>query len=113
MAELLMTVVAGAGLYWFLILRPGRIDFWKVAANHPDPAYEHFRADPTWVVLEEPLPRNYRDQFPASEWSGPFTLMVPKLGGKMIRVFGREASMDQSQDEFLRKVVSGSSTPEP
>lgn len=103
MTEIVLALVVGLALYWFFILRPGRIDFWKVAAQYPDAAYEHFKADATWIVFEGPLPNEYRTHVPRSQWVGPFMLVVPKLGNKTIRVFGKNASLEQSQNEFLRK----------
>ena len=103
MTEVVVALLIGAGLYWFFILRPGRIDFWKVAARNPDAAYEHLKAAPCWKVFEEGLPENYRSIVPKSEWVGPFRLWVPRLGGKQIVIFGKHPEFEQSQNDFLRK----------
>lgn len=101
MAELILALIVGLALYWFFILRPGRIDFWKVAAKYPDAAYDHFKSDATWVVFEGSLPPEYRTYVPQSDWVGPFMLVVPKLGNQTIRVFGKSADIERSQNEFL------------
>jgi hypothetical protein len=101
MTNVVVALLIGVGLYWFFILRPGRMDFWKVAARNPDAAYEHFKAAPCWKVFEEELPQNYRSVVPKSEWVGPFRLWVPRLGGKRIVVFGRLPELKQSQRDFL------------
>jgi len=107
MIEIIALVILGAGVYWFFILRPERLDFWKVAARHPDAAYEHFRSDPCWKIFEEKLPEDYRSIVPKSEWVGPFWLVVPKLGNKTLHVFGKYPILEQSQNNFLSKFVRG------
>jgi len=104
MAEIVLAVVVGLALYWFFILRPGRLDFWKVAAKHPDAAYDHFKSDATWIVFEGALPQGYRAHLPRSEWVGPFMLIVPKLGNQTVRVFGKSDGLERSQNEFLVRV---------
>ena len=91
-------------LYWLLILRPGRLDFWKVAARYPDAAYEHFLSASCWKVFKDDLPENYRSVVPKQDWVGPFKLYVPALGGKQIVVFGKHPEYEQSQNIFLEKI---------
>jgi len=93
-----------AGLYWFFILRPGRLDFWQVAAQHPDKAYEYFRASPVWKIFEGKLPDNYKELVPKQEWVGPFKLYVPKIGASSVTIFGKHPEYLASQNEFLRQV---------
>ena len=102
MKEIILLIIVGVALYWFH-LRPGRLDFWRAAAKHPDAAYEHFRSDPCWKIFEDQLPENYRNLVPKSEWVGPFRLFVPKLGNKAIRIFGKHPTFEQSQNDFLSK----------
>ena len=104
MKEIILLIIVGVALYWFLILRPGRLDFWSVAAKHPDAAYEHFRSDPCWKIFEDQLPGNYRNLVPKSDWVGPFWLFVPKLGNKAIHIVGERSTFEQSQNDFLGKL---------
>ena|SRR2546425_3406113 len=104
MKEIILLIVVVVALYWFLILRPGRLDFWSVAAKHPDAAYEHLKADPRWRIFEDQLPENYQNLVPKSDCVGPFRLLVPKLGNKAIRIFGERSKFEQSQNEFLGKL---------
>ncbi len=106
-AEAAVLIIIGLAAYWFFILRPGRLHFWRVAAKYPDDAYGHFKADTSWKVFEEGLPENFRSNFPKSEWVGPFRLTVPKLGGKTIVVFGKRLDFERSQNEFLAKFKGG------
>lgn len=103
MEKIALLIIIGVALYWFFILRPGRLDFWRLVAKHPDAAHDHFKADACWKVFEEDLPKNYRTIVPKPEWRGPFRLIVPKLGSKTIRVFGKYPDCKQSQDDFLVK----------
>lgn len=101
--EIVIVLIAGAAIYWFFILRPGRLDFWRVVAKHPDAAYEHFKSDHCWRVFEEQLPENYRSLVPKSEWVGPFQFIVPKLGNKTMYIFGKHPTFEKSQNDFLSK----------
>ena len=103
MIQFAIAVVFGLFLYWLFILRPGRLDFWRVVADHPDGAYDHFKADACWRIFEGRLPENYRSIVPKPEWAGPFRITVPKLGGKSVYVFGRRPDYGASQDDFLGK----------
>lgn len=91
-------------LYWLFILRPGRLDFWKVASNHPDLAYDFFVSENCWKVFEDGLPEDYCSLVPKEDWTGPFRICVPKLGNKMIHIFGRYPDFEKSQKKFLRKL---------
>lgn len=105
MKEVIVFIIIGAAIYWFFILRPGRLDFWRIAAKYPDAAYEHFKSDPCWRVFEEQLPDNYRSLVPKSEWVGPFRLIVPNLGNKTVHIFGKHPTLERSQNDFLSKFV--------
>ena len=102
MIEIILALVAGGFLYWLFVLRPGRLDFWRVTARHPDAAFDHLKAASCWKVFEEGLPDNYRSIVPKPEWVGPFKLSVPKLGGRLINVFGKYPELEQSQNEFMQ-----------
>ncbi len=103
LVETAILVIIGLAAYWFFMLRPGRLHFWRVLARHADEAYDHFRADTAWKVFEDGLPQDSESVVPNSEWLGPFRVTVPKLGGRTIFVFGRRLGFEQSQDELLSK----------
>lgn len=89
-------------LYWFVILRSGRVDFWRLVAKNPDAAYDHFRSHVCWVIFDNELSEHYRTLVPSAEWDGPFRLWVPKRGGIGIYVFGRVPDYERSQAEFMQ-----------
>ena len=107
MIPFIISVLVIVATYWFFILRPGRLDFWRFVARHPDAAYDHFKAGNCWKVFEHDLPKNYREILPKSEWAGPFRITVPKLGSQLVRVFGRRPDFSRSQDDFLNKFSRG------
>lgn len=107
MIEFAIAVIVAAATYWYFILRPGRLDFWRFVAKHPDAAYDHFKSDACWKIFEERRPENYRTIVPKPEWAGPFRITVPKLGGKLVYVFGRRPDFSRSQDDFLNKLTRG------
>ncbi|MBI2090144.1 MAG: hypothetical protein HYT78_15635 [Deltaproteobacteria bacterium] len=104
MIEFAISIAIGLLVYWLLILRPGRFNFWRLVAKYPDVAYDHFKRDNCWRIFEHRLPKNYRETVPKSEWVGPFRVTVPKLGDKSIYVFGRRSDYGPSQDEFLNRL---------
>lgn len=103
LAETVALIILGVAMYWFFILRPGKLHFWRLVAKYADDAYDHFKADTSWRVFEDGLPHISVSKVPKSEWLGPFRLTVPKLGGKTIFVFGRRLGFEQSQNELLNK----------
>jgi hypothetical protein len=105
MIEIAPLILLGIAAYWFLVLRPGRLGFWRLVAKHPDAAYDHFKSNACWKVFEDGLPPNYRSIVPRSEWVGPFRLVVPKLGDKPIKVFGRASELEKSQNDLINKVA--------
>ncbi len=57
-----------------------------------------------WKVFKESLPDDYRSLVPKTDWTGPFQLCIPKLGNKMIYVFGRYPHFEQAQNEFMIEI---------
>ena len=105
MVQIAALIILGIFAYWYLVLRPGRLGFWRLVAKHPDAAYDHFMANACWKVFEDGLPPDYRSIVPRPEWVGPFRIVVPKLGGKAIKVFARASELEKSQNDLLNKVA--------
>ena len=99
-----LIVLCAVFLYWLFILRPGRLDFWRIAAKYPDDAYEHFLNHEDWKVFKSELPDNYRELVPKSDWTGPFRLWIPKLNNQVIYVFGRYPDFEKSQNKFVKSL---------
>ncbi len=102
--EAAILVFIGLAMYWFFILRPGRLHFWRLVARRADDAYDYFRADTSWKVFEDGLPQDSESVVPNSEWLGPFRMRVPKLGGKTIFIFGKRLGFEESQNDLLSRL---------
>lgn len=87
--------------YYFVILKPGRLDFWKVASNFPDDVFEMFQNQDCWYVFLEKPEDGYKSELPPGEWDGPFKLAVPRLGGRLITVYGKVPQYEKAQREFM------------
>ena len=57
-------------------------------------------------LFEDGLPPDYRSLVPRPEWAGPFRLVVPKLGGKAVKVFARASKLEKSQNDLVSKVAN-------
>ena len=101
MKPIIILAIAAVFLYWFFILRPGRLDFWKIAGKNPNAAYDHFMSNDCWMVFENDVPDDYRNIVPKDAWTGPFRICIPKLGNKMVHVFGKHPEFEHSQNVFL------------
>lgn len=86
--------------YYLLILRPGRLDFWRIVAKMPDDAYDIFQSDDCWIIFAE---KPNQDELPQGEWDGPFRVVVPKLGHRTIYIFGKSPDYEEFQKKFLKK----------
>jgi len=104
MKTIILILAIVAFFYWLFILRPGRLDFWKIASKFPDEAYDFFKSQKCFKVFEGSLPDDYRSIVPKEDWTGPFRLWVPKLDGKKIFVFGKNSEIEQAQNEFLSRI---------
>jgi hypothetical protein len=91
-------------LYWFFILRPGRLDFWKIANKYPDEAYDFIQSEDCWMIFEDNLPNDYQSTVPKENWTGPFRLLIPKLGNRFIYIFGKYPDFKNSQNDFINKI---------
>jgi len=92
--------VIAALLFWFSILRKGKLSFWKLAAKYPDLVYQHFLKEECWFVDEVPTNIDKEDIV------GPFKLFVPKLG-RSITIYGIADQVDNSQAELMKLIRSG------
>jgi|SRR5690625_18376 len=79
------------------IMGAGNVPFWKLASQHPDAAFDWFMSEDCWVVVAP------GEKAPGPEYTGLFRLAVPKLGGQMIKVFGRDEEIDDSQRRFVER----------
>ena len=87
-------------VYWFLILKPGKINFWKIISKYPDIAYDFFQTNKYFKIFNETLPDNYKSIVPKKYWTGPFRLWVPKIN-KMVYIFGKYPEFETEQEKFL------------
>ncbi|MFH1861985.1 MAG: hypothetical protein ABH878_04150 [bacterium] len=97
----IILAIALAVLYYFFILRPGRLDFWKLAAKYPDCAFDFFQQRDCWKVFLDKPESGYSNALPPGKWDGPFRLAVPQLGGKVVTIYGRIPNYEKSQQEFM------------
>lgn len=102
--DVLIIIIVLIFLYWFVILRPGRLDFWKMASKYPDDVYDFFISRGCWKIFEDGLPDDYRSIVPKKEWDGPFRIIIPKIGNKMIYVFGKYPEFELAQNEFMNTI---------
>ncbi len=99
-----LLVVALVVVYYFVILRPGRLDFWKVARKCPGDVFEMFQRQDCWHVFFEKPQSGYKSELPPGEWDGPFMLAVPQLQGKRITVYGKLPEYQKAQQEFMDRM---------
>lgn len=75
-------------------------DFWRLASERPDHAYDWFVSHDGWVVVD--FDQRRRQKPKGDEFVGPFILRVPKLGGRRVAVYGRRGRMEESEETFVR-----------
>ena len=101
MTYLIILVIAVLAVILWMLGRGGNRRFWKIAAALPDEAYDWFMSEACWVVINSesgaPSPQPRRD------YTGPFFLRVPKLGGRNIKVYGLHDQIEESQSRFLER----------
>ncbi len=79
--------------------RAGNPKFWQIAAEHPDDAYDWFKEEDCWVVLDS---ESAQKPEPRRDFVGPFGLWVPKLGGKWVAVYGHHEKIEDSERRFVQ-----------
>ena len=90
--------------YYFVILKPGRLDFWKVASKHPDAVFEMFQQHDCWHVFVDKPEDGYKSELADGEWDGPFKLAIPSLGSRLVTVYGKVPEYEKTQQEFMDKI---------
>lgn len=90
-------------LYAAFILDSGNVEFWALAAKHPDRAFRHISTSPAWHVFPSTAPPNFAEAFPPEDWVGPFRLNVPGIG--RVEFMGRVAQYEESENEFVRTLA--------
>lgn len=103
METIVVAIVITVLLYFYMSLKPGKMPFWRVARKHPDAAYDFLSNSESFTVFENCLTENYKDLLSSKNWVGPFRLYVPKIGNKIIYVFGKVGEYERAQDDFLQK----------
>ncbi len=97
----LIGLVLGLAVLLYVRSRRARPpDFWKLASERPDHAYDWFVSHEGWVVVDFDQQRHQRPR--GDDLVGPFILRVPKLGGRRVAIYGRRGSMEESEDTFVR-----------
>lgn len=97
---ILLLITGAAFVVWFIFFRKGNIGFWKLASKYPNEAYDWFMKEDCWIVIE---PQSGQiDKPDPNEFNGPFRLNVPKLGGKVVTIYGRFDEIEESQERFLK-----------
>ncbi len=100
--EIIVGVLVLVGI-WYWLSKLGSYDFWKVAAKHPNEAYDWFMVDGAWAVVDPDDPMSMRPE-PREEYDGPNWLWIPKLGGRRISIWGRIDSFEASQKRFIARM---------
>ena len=85
---------------WFFFFKKGNLKFWKVASKYPNEAYEWFIREECWIVID--LQSSATEKPDPREFNGPFWLKVPKLGGRIVNIYGHFDEIEDSQKRFLK-----------
>lgn len=100
-----------AGIFFLVwgilkLILSGNFLFWFKVKDYPDSAYDWFSNNRDWAVLDVDSFVDYARLYPKEEWAGPFSLCVPKLNGKVVKIFGKAHVLESTQKEFLRLIQS-------
>ena len=95
--EWIGAVVVVIAAYWWFILRQGNLSFWKVAAKHPDQAYQFFKDEECWFIDDVPA------DIESSQITGPFKLFVPSIDS-FVAVYALADEIERSEEKFLQQV---------
>jgi hypothetical protein len=100
----IVVVVIVIILYYIHLLHRGRFGFWKYTAKYPNAAYDFFLEKSCWHVFVEKPKGDCRRALPPGKWDGPFRLSIPKLGGKVVIVYGKVPDYRTAQQEFIKRL---------
>lgn len=87
-------VVVCAFVWWRFLRRRGNLEFWRLAARHPDLVFVFFKAEKCWFLDEVPA------GLASSDLTGPFRFFIPSLG-RHVKVWGRHPDYVESQARFI------------
>ena len=91
-------------LVWFRIMRMGDTLFLRLISRYPDAAYDWFMAEECWLVIEHGEHKaGLIDKPEPDGYSAPFTLVVPKLNGRVVVVYGRLCAAEESKRRFTER----------
>ena len=82
-----------------VFVKDGNFRFWQLAAVQPEAACEWMEGRSDWTVLRPDNPEIEQLKNDAN-FVGPFILVVPSLGGKVV-IFAEDSSLEESQSEFI------------
>lgn len=101
MKWIIIIIIAGFLYYRFVLVKCGKLKFWKLAKNDPELVYSFFTSDDSFVVFDNKPSDGYRANLPSGEWDGPFRLYVPSKN-TFVTIFGRVPEYQIAQEKFLR-----------
>lgn len=93
-----LLIFLGVFIILYFLMKSGNLDFWKVANQNANQAYDLFINDDCWVVIH---PNETKPDLKG--YTGPFKFVVPKLGNNTITVYGKSDCFEESQKAFLNK----------
>jgi hypothetical protein len=82
------------------ITRARSFPFWRLVTEKPDEAYEWFKSEGCWIVQDAGGKAVVDDQ---ESYVGPFRVIVPKLGDRMVRLYCTVEEIEASQRRFLEQ----------
>jgi len=101
-------VLLVAGFFFLLIHHVGKstLEFTKLISKYPNEAYDWFKQESyCWKIYEGNLPVNYKDEIPSKQMK-PLRLIVPKLGNRIVYIFGRFPECRESEKRFMEDLKS-------
>lgn len=93
MSLLLLIAILG-GIYYLSILKHGKLDFWKLAAKHPQEAWDFFSNNESWYIGSPPKTSGY---------IGPYMIENPYTH-EWVKVYCIDTNTAlKTQDNFIKK----------
>jgi len=100
MTNMMLAIICYVGIIaavTFFLGKLGKWSFWKLAAKLPEEAFEHFSADPTWLIGAQ--------AHPGEGFVGPFLHHVPSRG-QTVKLYARDSDLESSQQNFIERHAS-------